>query len=81
MEKLEAKLSVCTNDNVNIKNLLDIGINNLLRLDYIYENAAILRKGKSLVRYFPEKLHFENSSLRTGRVNEAVKYIYLINSN
>ncbi len=30
---------------------------------------------------FPKKLHFENSSLRTGRVNEAVKYIYVIDSN
>ena len=30
---------------------------------------------------FPEKLHFENSSLRTGRVNEAVKFIYMIDSN
>ena len=30
---------------------------------------------------FPEKLHFENSSLRTGRVNEAVKFIYMIDGD
>ena len=30
---------------------------------------------------FTEKLLFENSSLRTGRVNEAVKFIYMIESN
>jgi hypothetical protein len=30
---------------------------------------------------FPEKLHFENSSLRTDRINEAVKFIYMIDSN
>ncbi|WP_118972966.1 hypothetical protein [Taibaiella koreensis] len=29
---------------------------------------------------FPEKLHFENNRLRTGRVNEFVQYIYQIES-
>ena len=81
VEKLEAKLSGCNNDNVNIKSLLDKGIDNLLGLDYIYENADIDKKREVISSMFPEKLHFENSSLRTGRVNEAVKYIYIINSN
>lgn len=30
---------------------------------------------------FPKKMHIENTGLRTFRVNEAVKYIYLINNN
>ncbi len=76
VEKLEAKLSGCNNDNVNIKSLLDKGIDNLLGLDYIYETADIDKKCEVISSMFPEKLHFENSSLRTGRVNEAVKYIY-----
>jgi len=47
----------------------------------MYENADIDKKREVISSMFPEKLHFENSSLRTGRVNEAVKYIYIINSN
>jgi len=27
---------------------------------------------------FPEKMHFENNVLRTGRINEAVRLIYLL---
>jgi site-specific DNA recombinase len=30
---------------------------------------------------FPEKLYFENNSLRTRRVNEIVKHIYMINES
>ncbi len=81
VEKLEAKLSGCNNDNVNIKSLLDKGVDNLLRLDYIYGNADIDKKREVISSMFPEKLHFENNSLRTGRVNEAVMCIYKINSN
>jgi len=66
---------------INIKSLLDKGIDNLLGLDHIYETADIDKKREVISSMFPEKLHFENSSLRTGRVNEAVKYIYMINSN
>ena len=30
---------------------------------------------------FPKKMYFENNTLRTGRVNEIVNYIYLIESD
>lgn len=32
------------------------------------------------ISMFPEKMGFENKALRTGRVKEAVRIIYLINS-
>ncbi len=81
VEKLEAKLSGLAHNDINIKDLLDKGIDILLKLDYIYETADIEKKREVISSMFPEKLHFENSSLRTGRINEAVKYIYMIDSN
>ena len=44
LEKLEAKLSSCNHDESNIKDLLNKGINNLLKLDYLYETADIEKK-------------------------------------
>ncbi|PLK42795.1 hypothetical protein C0V77_19900 [Emticicia sp. TH156] len=81
VEKLEAKLRGLSDNNMNIKNLLDKGIDNLLKLDYIYETADIDKKRQVISSMFPEKLHFENNSLRTGRINEAVSLIYLIDSD
>lgn len=40
----------------------------------------LIRNEKSSVRFPPEKMHFENNLLRTGRVNEAVRYIYMISN-
>lgn len=81
VEKLQAKLDGLSHNDINLKDLLNKGIDNLLKLDYIYETADIDKKRKVISSIFPEKLHFENSSLRTGRVNEAVKYIYMVDSN
>ncbi len=81
IEKLEAKLSGLQHDDINIKDLLNKGIDNLLRLDQVYETADIDKKREVISSIFPEKLHFENNSLRTERVNEAVMCIYKINSN
>ncbi len=63
------------------EDLLDKGIDNLLKLDYIYETADIDKKRQVISSMFPEKLHFENNSLRTNRINEAVSLIYLIDSD
>lgn len=80
-EKLEAKLSGLNSETVDIKDLLVRGINTLLQLDYIYEHADIDKKREVISSMFPEKMHFENNALRTGRINEVVKYIYMIDNN
>jgi site-specific DNA recombinase len=41
----------------------------------------IEKKREVISTMFPEKLHFENSSLGTDRINEAVKCIYWVNTN
>ncbi len=80
LERLEAKLNNFNNNPLDIKHLLDKGIDQLLKLDIIYDNADIEKKREIINSMFPEKLHFENNSLRTGRINEAIKFIYLIDS-
>ncbi len=81
VEKLEAKLSASNNELIDIKGLLNKGVDNLLRLDTAYEIAEAEKKREIISSMFPEKMTFENNLLRTGRVNEAVNYIYLINSS
>ena len=80
VEKLQARLSGLSHPEVNMKDLLDKGIDTLLRADYIYETADTEKKRRLIGSMFPEKMHFEKSSLRTGRVNEAVRFIYMIDS-
>lgn len=80
VEKLQARLSGLSHPEVNMKDLLDKGIDTLLRADYIYETADTEKKRRLIGSMFPEKMHFEKSSLRTGRVNEAVRFIYRIDS-
>jgi site-specific DNA recombinase len=80
LEKLEVKLSVCDDNHVNIGHLLDRGLTNLLRLDYIYETGDIEKKREVISSMYPEKMTFDGFVLRTPRVNEAVRFIYMINS-
>lgn len=79
-DKLQARLSGLSHQEVNMKDLLDKGIDTLLQADYIYETADTEKKRRLIGSMFPEKMHFEKSLLRTGRVNEAVRFIYMIDS-
>ena len=80
LEKLEAKLSATENDNVSIDGLLDKGVKNLLVLDTIYNDGGIEKKREVISSMYPEKLTFDGTLLRTTRVNEAVRFIYMIDS-
>ena len=80
LEKLEAKLSATENDNVSIDGLLDKGVKNLLVLDTIYQDGGIEKKREVISSMYPEKMTFDGFVLRTPRINEAVRFIYMINS-
>lgn len=80
LEKLEAKLSACNEEHVNINGLLDAGINNLIRMDEIYINGNSEMRRKVISSMFAEKLHFENNAVRTKDVNTAVSLICLISN-
>lgn len=63
-----------------MKDLLDKGIDTLLRAYYIYETADTEKKRRLIGSMFPDKMHFEKSSLLTGRVNKAVRFIYMVDN-
>jgi site-specific DNA recombinase len=78
LEKLEVKLSATKHDEINIKTLLDTGVNNLLKLDHLYEIADIEKKREIISSIYPEKLTFDGNEFRTIRINEAIRLIYSI---
>lgn len=80
LEKLEVKLSACDDSQVSIDQLLNRGLDNLLKLDYIYETGDIEKKREVIGSMYPEKLTFDGFVLRATRVNEAVRFIYMMNS-
>ena len=59
LEKLEAKLSASNHDKVDINSLLSKGVNNLLKMDYIYETADIEKKREIISSMYPEKMTFD----------------------
>ncbi len=76
LEKLEAKLSTSNHDKIDISDLLDKGINNLLKLEYLYETADIEEKWEIISSMYPEKMTFDGFSVRTIRINGVAGLIY-----
>ena len=62
----------------DVPGLLSAGIDNLLKLDYIYEDGGIERKRIVISSMYPEKLTFDGERLRTNRINEAARIIYTL---
>src|SRR5665647_308865 len=79
LEKLEAKLTTCNLNEINIKDLLEKGIDNLLKLDYLYEIADIEKKREIISSMYPEKMTFDGFAVRTNRINEVAQMIYSMN--
>ena len=55
LEKLEAKLSAEKHHEINIKPLLDKGIDTLMKLDYLYEIGEPEEKREIISSIYPEK--------------------------
>lgn len=56
-------------------------LNKVLKLDYVYETGDIEKKREVISSMYPEKLSFDGFSLRTTRINEAVRLIYLLDKD
>ena len=76
LEKLEAKLSANNHDKVDFNDLLKKGVNNLLKLDFIYANRDTENKRKIISSMYPEKMTCDGFSVRTIRINELASLIY-----
>src|SRR5690606_868077 len=78
---LEGKLSQFADNSNNIDRLLHTAINNLSKLDALYESGNIGAKRDIIGSLYPEKMTFEGNALRTTRINEAALYMYGIVNN
>ncbi len=78
LEKLEARLAIRDQGHEDVPGLLSAGIDNLLKLDYIYEDGHIDKKRMVISSMYPEKLTFDGDRLRTNRINEAARIIYTL---
>ena len=76
IDKLNSQLAKLNSEKIDIEQLLQLGIENLLKLDYAYEIADIDKKREIIAAVCPDKLEIENGSLRTVRVNEVVRVIW-----
>ena len=76
LEKLQAKLAACNNDQLDFSGLLDAGLKTLFRAGNIYENGTIEKKREIISSFYPEKLTFNGDDFRTTRVNEAARLVY-----
>lgn len=81
LEKLESKLSAYNYNHPDIKDLLNKGINNLLKLDNLYESAGIEKKREIISSMYPEKMTFDGFYFRTSRINEAARIIYSLDED
>ena len=75
LDRLNDRLAVREQDQ-DVPGLLDAGIDNLLKLDYIYQDGEIEKKREVIGSMYPEKLTFDGERLRTTRINEAARIIY-----
>jgi site-specific DNA recombinase len=80
LEILNGKLDELNLQKIDIEDLLDKGLNNLLKLEYAYSIGDTDKKREIVGVVFPDKMEIENGVLRTGRVNEVIKRIYLMDS-
>jgi site-specific DNA recombinase len=81
MTGLNGRLQELNLEHIDIEELLETGIDNLIKLEYAYEVGDIDKKREIIAAVFPDKLHIENGVLRTPRVNEAMRYIYQLEND
>ena len=77
---LERQMTQVPHDTKTIEGIAKRGLDNLIRLDELYENGTIREKREIVGSIFPENITFDGEQYRTTRLNEAVRQIYLIES-
>jgi site-specific DNA recombinase len=75
---LEGKLSGFKDVENNINSILKSAVQNITCLDKSYLEGSIQKKRQIIGSIFPEKLSFDKPKGRTGRINEAVRLIYIL---
>jgi len=55
--------------------MLNKGVNNLLKLDSVYETGDIEKKREIISSMYPERMTFDGFSVQTNRMNEVARLI------
>jgi hypothetical protein len=63
IDKLNSQLTKLNSERINIEELLEAGINNLLKLDYAYENGDLDKKCEMIAASCLDKMYIENGHL------------------
>ncbi|HEU4552085.1 MAG TPA: recombinase family protein, partial [Chitinophaga sp.] len=75
IESLEARLSNYTIPAGKIDDWVNKAVDNISRLDRLYENGTVVEKREIVSSIYPEKLTFDGFNYRTPRLNEAIRLI------
>ena len=80
IQKLERQLGEVSDDRGNIEQLMNQGLDNLLRLGETYEKSTLAEARDLIGLIYPENFTFRENDFQTARTNEIVNCIYLVNS-
>lgn len=79
IQKLERQLSEVSDDRGSIEQLMNKGIDNLLKLGEALEKSSLTEARDLIGLIYPENFTFRGNDFQTARVNEIVNCIYLVN--
>ncbi len=78
--RLEEQLHKLTSDILDVDELLDCGIEELLKLEQYFREDALYDFRHLVAAIFPEGFVFDGDRVRTTRINTILHFIYLINN-
>lgn len=78
LNRQQVKLTALIDQPDNFDAIIKKGLDNLFHLSEIYENGTSEEKRQVIGSVYPEKLTFDGDQLRTTRINEAVRLIYML---
>ena len=80
-QKLELKIGESDIKDVEFKNWLKMGFNELTIIKKLYDKSTVAQKQEIISSIFPDKLKFEGKKCRTPRINDTLRYILQIDKN
>ena len=80
ISKLEKQIGNADDDKGNIEQLMNTGLENLLKLGEACENSSLADTRELIGLIYPENFTFRENQFQTTRINEIVNCIYLVNN-
>ena len=80
-QKLELKIGESDIKDVEFKNWLKMGFNELTIIKKLYDKSTVGQKQEIISSIFPDKLKFDGKKCRTPRINDTLRYILQIDKN